>query len=363
MATLSFSNIIGPPPQSVLDGATSDQDLIAKQEEVTQKRNNELAKLKAPLVSDYFPRPVGSSPPLVPATVGKDCPEIISLYTRKYNTVRLHPYYTDVNNYLIKTARIRCNFPDPFKEVIIKREATYKIFYKKVTKQSYKYYLSPTGQKGTSPIPIDPSFLFGPNRGKSKYFNCDEIINPEDYSAPPEGNFEQDTEEETINFYIFNLTATTVYKIYSDKSWIIDTNGSEIEINVSEPNSPIPAKFVGGPKSGRPFKVYSIVNSIIPDKILKTYNNWKNQTFNYYGSNNEAFVDKKTGGLDPFLTMTCKDDCDRPIDISIFEQKNTETKNSLIRCANNPPGDCKPNQLGKVVYGPLQPRIITDPPP
>jgi hypothetical protein len=364
MATLSFSNIIGPPPQSILDEASSDQILIAKQEEVTQQRNNEFAKLRAPLITDYRfpPSPAAPIPPLVPTTVSEDCPEIIGLYTRKYNNVRLHPYYTDTNNYVIQRARIRCSLPDPFNVVTIKREATYKIFYKTITKQSYKYYLFPGNESLENerflPIPItNPSFLFGPNKGKSKYFNCDEIINPEDYGA--EGIFKQDTEEEIINFYTFNLTATTVYKIYSDKSWIIDTNTSEIVINISEPtNSTIKQALK------QSFKDYSIVNnifktSIIPDKILKTYNNWKNKTFNYYGSNNEVFIDKKTDSLDNVMTPTCTDDCGRQIDIKIFEQKNIETKNSLIRCANNPPGNCVPNQLGKVIYGPLQPRIKT----
>jgi hypothetical protein len=377
MATLSFSNIIGPPPQSVLDEASSDQTLIAEQEEVTQKRNNELAKLRAPLITDYRfpPSPAAPIPPLVATTVGKNCPEIIGLYTSKYPNVRLHPYYTDANKYLIQRARIRCSFPDPFQEVIIKREATYRIFYKTITKQSYKYYLLPAirddelenrpllsleelSKRRILPIPIDPSFLFGPNKGKSKYFNCFDVE-----SAPGREGVQEDTEDEIINFYTFNLTATTVYRIYSDKSWIIDTNTSEIVINISEPTNSTIKQVLK-----QSFKDYSIVNnifktSIIPDKILKTYNNWKNQTFNYYGSNNEVFVNKKTGSPFWIISDTCFDDCGRSINISIYKEKNTETKNSLIRCNNNPPGDCKPNQLGKVVYGPLQPTIIFQLPP
>jgi hypothetical protein len=359
MATLSFSNIIGPPPQSVLDEVSSDQILIAKQEEVTQKRNNELAKLTAPLPSDYNPplSPAAPIPPLFARTVDKNCPEIIGLYTRNPN-VRLHPYYTDTNKYLIRRARIRCSFPDPFTEVIIKREATYRIFYKTITKQSYKYYLFPGNESLENerilPIPINPNFLFGPNKGKSKYFNCDEIIEPEDYGAPPEGNFEQDTEDEIINFYTFNLTATTIYKVYSDKSWIIDTNTSEIVINISDPNNSVLKEVLK-----KSFKDYSIKTSIIPDKILETYKNWRNKIFNYYGFNNEVFVNKTTDNLNIVMAPTCRDDCGGTIDIKIFEQKNTETKNSLIRCNNNPPGDCKPNQLGKAIYGPLQPRIKT----
>jgi hypothetical protein len=367
MSTFSFNNIIGPPPQSFLD---FDQDLNDRQAAVNQRIRNELLNVgDAPQISDYTfpPTPGAPPPPLEATTVGKNCPEIIFLYVREYSNVRLHPYYTDTNNYLIQRARIFCDNPNAFKTAKITRKAQYKIFYKKITNESYKYYLSPKitdtsidVDNDGQPVEIEPvsgvrtlpllidtdSFLFGPTRGKSRYFNCQEIGEKDLFKK------DGPTTEEDIDFYFFDLTAITEYKIFTGGDWEIDLDQSSIEINASDRTNP--NKQVVRKTS---FKNYSLVRgipkkSIIPDKILKEYRDWVNKNFD------DLFIDKKISPLRKIHEETCKDNCDREIEIQIFQQKIRETFDRYIKCTNKPINNCVPNEPGKTVYGPLQP-IVT----
>lgn len=340
MSLLNFNTIIGPPCEGALNEASSNGALKRKEAEVTLKINDELAKLgPAPRASDYFPPP-STIPPLVGRTFSKECPVVVSLYTRSYPTVPLNKYYADTNNYLLKRTAIFCNNPTPFISVSHIRQFEYRIYYKETTNKSYKYYINESTQNGKNTLISDPEgFLFGENRGNGRYFNCSFGKN-EDF-------FERDSIEEEVKFYYFQVEATTIYKIYSNKTWIIDVPASNIKITSSL------LSFLGLKQNNsinKSLKDYSIKSNVfnlesIPNNILELRNDWRNEIFNNFGNANEVFISRESD-IEGDKTFNCEDDCGRPIDVTIFKEKTTRRTSSLVRCLNEP---CSNNEKGKVV--------------
>lgn len=338
MTLVNFNPIIGPPCEQLLNLASVNDFLTQKQQEVDQKINQQLSQVgPAPIASDYFPPPT-TIPPLVGGAFSKDCPVSVSLYTRRYQTTPLHKYYIDANKYIIKRTAVFCNNPSPFIRVSHTRQFEYRIYYKETTNKSYKYYINESTQKSKNTLISDPEgFLFGENIGNGRYFNCSFGEN--------EDLFERDSIEEEVKFYYFQVEATTIYKIYSNKTWIIDAGHQLSNIKITS------SGLKQNNSINKSLKDYSIKSNVfnlesIPNKILKLRNDWRNEIFGNFGNANEVLVYRKSN-LEGDKQFNCEDDCLRPISVTIFREKTVHTTSSLVRCLNE---TCSNNIKGKVVY-------------
>lgn len=318
---VDFTNILGPPCQTVIDAVKNDPDLADKYR-LREERVQRALRLVGPRPYEVdFPLPgPGSREIQGVLTTAKIAGCIVSIYKKppgSHPSTRLWSYHEAVNRYIIKIAVIECFDNPPFIYKTAIQDFTFraKLPNKIITKTTNDFYYKVKCEDNNHSVSINKKIQN--NKIDFKLFECP-INNDEWYTI-----LSNDTT--TDKPATFELKATVNYTIfYPTGGWSIDFDDSTLEIKIT--NSIDDTNDYSAPTSLRKesfvnFRARSGYVGVvdIPARINDLYKKWIR--FNKYTDEKrlkELLYGEKI--KTDTKTINCHDDCDRSLQICILKK-------------------------------------------